>query len=456
MQIRIIGIDLAISAKNKAIVLDQASNSFVSRLLTFQPYPAELDRLLNCARAGADGEVHLVAVLEATGMAWYPVGVYFHQRGVTVYRVNGKKTKELRKVYWSQTGSDSIDARVLARLFQLAPERLCPWSPPDGAQLALQRACREFDRWRRLDVSIQNRLISFDQWAWNGLHKLVPAAAQPWMRRHWYDPWQVCKFGVSHLSNAWETVAPKLPADTRWIPAWVERANMMTHLFGSPDMVGYQFLQDTICRQLDLLEQARQHRDQLQKTIIIPLFRQLYPDCPLKTISGIGEISAAFYMAFIQDINRFNNVAEFRKWCGIIPASSQSGDAESKGLSLTKTGPNLIKATLYQNAQVARLWDVQIAAIYYNQMVNLGKHFHQAICACASHLASRIFVVLKEQRPYQFCDLENQPISKAQSRKLVKSQYHVPEDVRQRNNKRARRQRREDRSEELYQRRQKR
>ena len=39
MQTRIIGIDLAVTAKHKAIVLDQSSNRYVSKLLQFHTDP---------------------------------------------------------------------------------------------------------------------------------------------------------------------------------------------------------------------------------------------------------------------------------------------------------------------------------------------------------------------------------------------------------------------------------
>ena len=451
METRIIGIDLAVTAKHKAIILDQASNAYVGKLLAFRSNPAELDRLLAAARAGAGADVRLVAVMEATGMSWYPVGVYLHQQGVTVYRVNGQKVKELRRVFWRHTGSDRIDAWVLARLLQLGAEFLSPWQPPNGDQLALQRACREFDRWRQIDVAIQNRLQAYNQWAWNGLHKLMPAQARPWMYRNWYDPWQVKQAGVAQLTAAWQATAPQKSEKLSWIPRWVKRAEQITNLYGSPAMVGYPQLQATIGRQLDLQEQSRQQRGQLWEELILPLYRQLYPTCFLESIPGIGAQSAAFYMGFVQDIHRFRSASQFRKWCGMVPRSSQSGQSEAKGMRLTKAGPNLIKATLYQNAHVARLWDVQMAAIFHRQMVNYGKHHHQATCACASHLASRIYAVLKEQRPYQLQDLEGHPIDKSQSRKLCVEKYRVPKEVRQRNNKTARRQCAEEKLEKRYQ-----
>ena len=438
MNTRIIGIDLGVTAQHQAAVLDPASGEFVSRPWKFRSQPAALDRLIARAKQGLIGPVRLIAVLEATGMAWYPIGVYLYDHGVIVYRVNGQQTRALRQVYARYAGSDRIDCRVLAHLHQVVAENLIPWQPPTGDQLALQRACREFVRWRECDVAIQNRLSSYDHWAWRGLEGVVPAGARSWMRQQWYDPWEVQAAGVTTLTAAWREAGIQDPPDGDWIPNWVRRAQERTQLYGSRERVGYTDLQATIQRNLKLLTQSREARDQL-KDIIQPLYRRLYPHRWLETLQGVGADSAAIYMAFIQDIARFPTVAQFRSWCGIVPRSKQSGYAEAKSLRMTQAGPNLIKATLYLNANIARQYDVQFAALYYRQMVNYGKHHTQAVCACASHLASRIYAILKQQRPYELRDLAGQPISKAHSRELCLNQYHVPEKIRRRNRVRTRR-----------------
>ena len=438
MNNRIIGIDLAVSAKHKAVVLDPASNKFIGKQISFRSCPDDLERVLSRARKGASEEVQLIAIMEATGMAWYPVGVYLHRRGVTVYRVNGQKTKDLRRVYWKHTSSDHIDSKVLARLYQLEPDRLEYWWPACGEQLALQRACRAFARWRKLDTALQNRLHAYDQWAWDGLHNFVPADAHDWIRQHWYNPWRVQEAGVDQLTAAWLSTDPRKPADTDWITGWVGRAEQMTTLYGSEEMVDYDDLQKIMRHSLRLRDQYAQEQACLTQERILPLYYKLFPDCFLVSIQGIGVQSAATYMAFIQDIDRFPTVEKFRLWCGIVPASKQSGYAEAKGLRITQAGPNLVKAALYLNAEVARQWDVQIAAIYHRQMVEYGKHHSQAVCACASHLASRIYAVLKQQRPYELRDLKNKPISRMESRKLC-VELRVPDEVRKRNNKRFRR-----------------
>ena len=84
-------------------------------------------------------------------------------------------------------------------------------------------------------------------------------------------------------------------------------------------------------------------------------------------------------------------------------------------------------------------------------MVAYGKHHCQAICACASHLANRIYAVLKKQTPYELRNEQGQPISVEESRRLCLL-YRVPDDVRQRHNKRFRRAQAETRTEARTQR----
>jgi len=451
---RIIGIDLAVTAAHKAVILDPVTNQFLGKELTFHARPVEMDCLLTQAKRGVSDPVEIVAIMEATGMAWYPVGVYLHRQGVKVYRVNGRLTKDLRKVYAKYAGSDRIDSRVLAHLYQVAAERLRRWLPPNGELLALQRACREFARWRDQNIAIRNRLRSYDHWAWGGLDTLIPASAQTWMRQNWYNPWRVQQAGVSHLQQAWRVANPDKTVETDWIAGWIPRATEMTRLYGSETMVGYEALQNTIRRNLDLHAQGQAIRHYLSKEEIQPRYRSLFPTRRLETLYGVGADSAAIYMAFIQNINRFPTIKQFRQWTGMVPGAHQSGQFESKNLSLTRSGPNIIKATLFLNAGIARQWDVQFAAIYHTQMVKYGKHHNQAVCACASHLASRIYALLTQKHDYQLRDPDNKPLTPAASRHLCLTRYHVPEEIRRRNNVRHRRRQVEAQTERNYQRRQ--
>ena len=457
MQTRTIGIDLAVTAAHKAVVLDRTRNRFVSKLLKFHTDPAEIDRVLAAARADAPDDVHLTAVLEATGMSWYSVGLYLQHQGVDVYRVNGQQVADLRRVYQRHAKSDRIDARVLARLPLSCPETLhrCPF--PSAPQMALQRACREADRLTDEIAAGKNRLLATDQFAWLGLSDVTPPFEETafWLREQWYDPWHVVEAGEAAITNVWRTASPQQPADTDWIPFLIRRAQQVLALYGTADCVPYAQLQASLHREQQRIRTAEMDLHTLRLETIRPLYRQLHPQRYLETLQGVGQDSAAIYIAFIGDISRFPSLRDFRGWTGMTPFSRQSGEAQARGLRITKAGPNLIKATAFLNASVARQWDPQIAAVYYKQMVVHGKHYLQAICACATHLLDRIYAVLREDRPYQLCDVDGTPIGTQEARRICQEQYHVPDEIRRRNNQRVRRARTERQVERRYNRRKK-
>jgi transposase len=449
MNTRIIGIDLAVTAAHKAIVLDQASNTYVSRLLTFHTDPADLDHVLDIARAGASEPVRLQAVLEATGMAWYTVGQYLERHNVDVYRVNGQQVADLRRVYQRHAKSDRIDARVLARLPLVMPDSLHRCFFPSGPLITLQRACREVKRLKELVTASKNRILATDQVTWLGLKGIVPPFSPLafWLRENWYDPWRVQAVGVGQLAQAWQTTAPEEPVDVSWAPTLFEQAERVITLYHSPDLLDYAQFQVSLQREQARLCQADEQAHHLRLKTVRPLYRQLHPSLDLETLRGVGQDSAAIYIAFLGDIQRFPSLRDFLGWTGLIPFSRQSGDAQARGLRVTKAGPNLVKATAFLNAGIARQWDPQIAAVYYQQMMKHGKHHLQAVCACATHLLTRVYAVLRDDRPYELRDVDGTPVDKHTARHICQVQYHVPDEVRQRNNRRVRKARQEARLE---------
>jgi hypothetical protein len=71
---RTIGLDLAVQAAHKAVVLDE-SGHFCTPILTIYTRPSELEHLLARAREGA-ASIEVQVVMEPTGMAWFPIAVY--------------------------------------------------------------------------------------------------------------------------------------------------------------------------------------------------------------------------------------------------------------------------------------------------------------------------------------------------------------------------------------------
>jgi len=215
---------------------------------------------------------------------------------------------------------------------------------------------------------------------------------------------------------------------------------------GSSPYVDYSALQDQVLRELRLLYFCEEELKAVGRQVR-PVYRQQHPSRHLETIKGVGEEGAMTYLFFIGNVTRFEDQKAFRGWSGMVPRTDQSGDVDKKGLRVSKAGPDMVKKYAYINADVARQWDPQIAAIYYNQMVHKGKHHVQAVCCCATHLLDRVRAVLRDDRPYELQDVDGTPVTWQQARAIIAERYHVPEEVRRRRRHRTRQERREQQAE---------
>jgi transposase len=458
-KMRTIGIDLALNATHKAVVADDRG-TVITPVIRFHTEPEKLRALMKLAREGKADDEPLRVVMEPTGLAWLPLASYFIQRGVTVHLVSTQQSADLRKFYSKHAKSDRISARVLVRFPWVLPQELRPLELADAYHGDGQRWCKQREELADLMTSIKNRVQAWERAFWPGLEEIVDDLFSPWMRRWreaFYDPWKLQELETCTLAafmveaGAGVEKAESLAAG---LQAVARRAVALfgTLQGGSSPYANYASLQDQVLRELRLLATYEQEHRSLQRQVR-ELYRRMHPARNLETIKGVGEGGASVYLFFIGKVERFARQKHFRGWSGMVPESDQSGDADKKGLRMTKAGPDLVKKYAYINAEVARQWDPQIAAIYHDQMVNKGKHHVQAVCHCATHLLDRVRAVLRDDRPYELRDVDGRPVSWQEARAIIAERYRVPEEVRKRTSARERRRRRDRHAEQKQRRR---
>src|SRR6185436_18508287 len=115
----------------------------------------------------------LSEAMEPTGMAWFPVAVYYARQALPVFLVNSQEVADLRGYYQRHAKSDRIDARVLARLPLVNPDKLHRLMLPSATALACQRACKQLDHFATQITAVKNRLQAIDRFAWPGLEEQV-------------------------------------------------------------------------------------------------------------------------------------------------------------------------------------------------------------------------------------------------------------------------------------------
>ncbi len=268
---RTIGIDLAVTAAHKAVVM-APDGQFLTPVLSFQTNWDQIEHLVSRAREGVAPDYPLQAVLEPTGMAWFPVAVALERLGVIPYLVNGQRVHDLRRFYKRHSSSDRISARVLARMAVVDPESLYPLEIPSARRLACQRGCKELDRLQTLLTASQNRLRDTDRFAWPGLESLCPDIFSPaarFFRQHWYDPAGVVQAGSETLRHSFAAVIGGA-AQLDWGAALLRLAEAVLKLYG-PDRLDYALLQQEVCREQHRLEALEAEAKRLWRETIRPL-----------------------------------------------------------------------------------------------------------------------------------------------------------------------------------------
>jgi transposase len=121
----------------------------------------------------------------------------------------------------------------------------------------------------------------------------------------------------------------------------------------------------------------------------------------LKSIPGVGEIVASHLLARIGDPQQIGNVRQLAGFIGLVPTERSTGDRVTRG-SITRSGDGRLRSKLIQAAWSAIRQDPELREFYRSvyQRHPRDRAARKAIVAVARKLTTRIYAVLKQQRPY--------------------------------------------------------
>lgn len=119
----------------------------------------------------------------------------------------------------------------------------------------------------------------------------------------------------------------------------------------------------------------------------------------LRTIPGIGPLTAASILVEIGDIHRFGTFYHLNSFVGLLPMEHSSGQSDNK-LSLTVRKHRQLRSDLVESAWTARRTDPAMA-LYYQEQIK-RKDSKIVIIKIARKLLNRIRYVLLNQKPYEY------------------------------------------------------
>jgi transposase len=120
----------------------------------------------------------------------------------------------------------------------------------------------------------------------------------------------------------------------------------------------------------------------------------------LRSVPGIGELTAPALVAELDDITRFPGPKQLVAFAGLDPRVKQSGSTLNRYGHLTKRGAPHLRRMLYIAATVARRYDPVCRALYEKKRAE-GKRFKEAIMVVARKLQRIVYCVWTSGKPYE-------------------------------------------------------
>ncbi len=434
MTIHSVGIDFH-QGQHRVCCLDdraQSCNSF-----SFQTSPEGLATLEEHIFKDSSNPV---VVFEPAGIPWLTVAAYLRSQHPDCRLVKAKmqKVAALRKYLRGPVKSDRIDALTLAKMPFIDPEQMEEVYLPPAEIHALQRLTRQR---KRLQQEIAGRKVRIETIIDGYLPCLRKTFSSPWSTqiraflKSRFNPFGVIRDGEKALHSFLNKATYREKESRVESHEIFQICQAMVNICEASAIattINEDFfieLQDEVAREFRLMETAEAESESLESRIA-EIYHKLHPSNNLCTIPGVGERTAPIFLATIGDPARFHNQSAFANWTGAVPRSRQSSNMEAKGLRMTKAGPSIMRMALFQSADIGRRFDPQLAAIYYREMVNNGKNHKQAMGALMSHLGARVWKVLRDDRPYELKDNKGKSIHRDDAKRLILTQFSVPEDVR--------------------------
>lgn len=117
----------------------------------------------------------------------------------------------------------------------------------------------------------------------------------------------------------------------------------------------------------------------------------------LRTVPGIGLLTAMSIITELEDINRFDSQDKLCSYIGLIPSTKSSGENELTG-DITRRGHAFLRSALIESAWVAARIDPAMNHCYNRLCQRMEPN--KAIVRIARKLLGRIRTVLKNETPY--------------------------------------------------------
>ena len=385
-----IGIDVG-KRHHVAFTLD-AQGQTVSKALKFANDQDGFDKLLS--HLAALNEVKAIG-LEATGHYWLALYSALTEIGYTLIVWNALQIHAYRKSGIRKRKNDRYDAFWIADYIRVSRQQ--PLATPQPELLQLRELTRFRSSLTQQMGDCKRKIISILDRVFPEYERFFSNIFIQTSRRLLAEALTPDEFADFDLTE----LAQLLSQASRGRHGQAKAEEIQSVANRS---VGVGFLSDALrvqmsclLQQLTLLDTQRQLLDE-EITAMMESLPQY-----ITSIPGIGPVTGAVILAEIGDVNRFAAPEKLVAYAGIDPTVYQSGQFTASQTRMSKRGSPYLRHALWQAAFMASQHDPQLRTYYQRKRAD-GKAHGTTVGAVSRKLLHRIYIVLKEQRPYVIRD----------------------------------------------------
>ena len=386
----IIGIDIG-KNKHEATLIDEKGN-IIGKSIKFENSTAGFNKLISSINNYNISNDKLVFSMEATGHYWLALFSKLVESDYNVQVINPIQTDACRKFYIRETKNDSKDSFLIAQVTRF--NGYSKTTLPDEVMISL----KELTRFRTFLV---DDISDYKRKATVVLDKIFPEYTQIFSDTFGKTSKEILtKYPLPKdiLNEDLESLAKVLSTSSKGRLGY-SKAEQLQNL--AKESFGIKFATEALVMEiksiLSTIEHLQNQVSKLDEKIAV-LLRSL--GTTIETIPGIGPVLGAIIVSEIGDINRFSHASKLVAYAGIDPTVKQSGEFNATKNRMSKRGTPYLRRALWTASIVAAFNDPNLHE-YYLKKKNEGKHHGTIIGAIARKLIYRIFIVLKDNIPYQ-------------------------------------------------------
>lgn len=212
------------------------------------------------------------------------------------------------------------------------------------------------------------------------------------------DAQLIARFCLALNPRPW---TPK-PQHIRELQSWVRRLEVLQNMYFQENnrlQVSNNNVQASIKK---IMKQLIEEIEEIKKKIHDHIDQ--YPDLRtksklLETIPGVGEATISQVLAFIDNVEDFQNAKQLAAFVGLNPKQRQSGTSVSGRTRLSKIGNSKLRKAFYMPAIVAKKHN-PIMKKFSDRLEKVGKPKMLIIGAVMRKLVHIIYGVLKSGKPF--------------------------------------------------------